>query len=168
MVFHIYNPSIYSHLPSRQNLKAKIYINKRNFSTSSKINSAYTDWPHIPQLIEIIEEDEENKKREGIDLRECDYSVITSAILPYYFYPTPRATWIITPEYVLPENHKPDYTIFLWSNNITELECMIHVVVEVKSKTGHSWHKLLEQMWNQADKARGSKDSIWAIGQKGF
>ena len=173
MYFHIYNPSIYSHLPYnpsiyshllyRQNLKAKIYINKRNFSTSSKVNSVFTHWPHIQSIINIIRNDENNGK-----LLESDYTFLTSAILPFYFCHTQLRTWIVAPEFVLPNNYKPDYTIFLWYNNTTVFNDMIHVVVEVKSKTGDSWHILLEKMWNQADNAKDSEGRLWAIGQKGF
>ena len=99
---------------------------------------------------------------------ESDYTFLTSAILPFYFCRTQHITWIVTPEFVLPYNYKPDYTIFLWSNNTTVFNDMIHVVVEVKSKKGDSWHVLLEKMWDYADNAQNYQSRIWAIGQKGF
>lgn len=39
---------------------------------------------------------------------------------------------------------------------------------EIKSKTGDSWLKLLEQMWTQSDVAKFPNGTLWAIGQKGL
>lgn len=74
---------------------------------------------------------------------ECDYSLVTSAILPYYFYVTYNKL-VITPEYNHLENNHPDYTIFKVLDNPFRLQ--IHAVLEIKSKTGESLNKLLEQM----------------------
>lgn len=100
------------------------------------------------------------------NLWECDYSRITSAILPYYFHVTHVNKWVITPEFNYLENNHPDYTIFKINNNPFGLR--IHVVVELKSKNGDSWNKLLEQMWQQADVAKNDTGRLWAIGQKGL
>ncbi len=102
-------------------------------------------------------------------LWECDYSCITSAILPYYFHVTHNNAWVITPEYNYLEANQPDYTIFKVNkvnNNTYKLQ--IHAVVEIKSKVGDSWNKLLEQLYNQADVAKNAEGRLWAIGQKGF
>lgn len=101
-----------------------------------------------------------------LPLWECDYSRITSAILPYYFHVTPHNNWVITPEFNYLENNHPDYTIFKVLDN--PFRYKIHAVVELKSKTGASWNKLLEQMWYQADVAKNDDGRLWAIGQKGL
>lgn len=106
------------------------------------------------------------RENRGEKLWECDYSFITSGILPYYYHSTVNSHWVITPEYNYLENNHPDYTIFnITTNPYTE---EIYAVVEVKSRTGDSWHKLLEQMWTQADVAKANNGKLWAIGQKGL
>lgn len=89
-----------------------------------------------------------------------------SAILPYYFHTTGHTIWVITPEYNHLEGNHPDYTIFSIDTNPFIKE--IYAVVEIKSKTGDSWKKLLEQMWNQADVAKSEDGKLWTIGQKGL
>jgi len=150
---------------SKRTLKRQVFnhqVNiRRSFSTSSKVNSVFTDWPHIRRSIKIISDREIYDKR----LWECDYSFLTSAILPYYFPSTQHSAWIITPEFNYLEGNHPDYTIFKWSNRINNFGDMIHAVVEVKSKRGDSWHKLLEQMYSQADVAKnnnGRLTSYWS------
>ena len=158
------NPNIYHQSSYRQNLKPIIYINKRNFSTSSKVNSVFNDWPHIQSIIKILSDKEEKKP----DLWECDYSFLTSAILPYYFHISSHTTWIVTPEFNHTEGNLADYTIFLWSNDGRDYTRMVHAVMELKSRAGDSWYKLLEQMWSQADRAKNQSGRLWAIGQKGL
>lgn len=99
-------------------------------------------------------------------LWECDYSCITSAILPYYFHVTHDNAWVITPKYNHLEANHPDYTIFRVMANPTKLH--IHALVEIKSKSGDSLNKLLEQMYSQCDVAKNDQGRLWAIGQKGF
>lgn len=135
----------------------------RKFSTKSS-RLSFTDWPHILNMIEEVTRKEQNRNEPN--LWECDYSRITSAILPYYFHVTHNKAWVITPELNYLENNHPDYTIFKVSNNCFNLQ--VHVVVEVKSKTGHSWNKLLEQMFTKADVAKNNPGRLWAIGQKGL
>jgi hypothetical protein len=64
------------------------------------------------------------------------------------------------------ENNHPDYTIFKFLNDPFTLQ--IHAVIVIKSKTGDSWFKLLEQMYAQADVAKKPTGKLWAIGQKGL
>lgn len=147
-----------------QTFRVKSLVNKRNFSTSLKKCSAFIDWPHINQIINNIKRRENN----GEVLWECDYSFLTSAILPYYFHRTAHTTWVITPEFNYLEGNHPDYTIFLIPTGNWRYTAVIHAVVEIKSKTGDSWSKMLEQMWNQADVAKDDDGRLWAIGQKGL
>ena len=127
---------------------------------------SFLDWPHIFDIITYIK----NREDSGEVLWECDYSFITSALLPYYFHHTHNTTWVITPEYNHLENNHPDYTIFSITRN--PFRAKIHAVVELKSKTGKSWEQLLKQMWVQCDVVVGSSDEpfakLWAIGQKGL
>lgn len=133
-------------------------INKPHFCTSSRVNS-FTDWPHITSIIHQISQREERQ-----NLWECDYSLLTSSILAYYFHRTQDTTWLVVPEY----NHHPDYTIFLWSDLVGSYDNMIHAVVEVNCKTGASLNKLLEVMWNPADLAKNNSGRLWAMGEKGL
>lgn len=123
---------------------------------------SFLDWPHIWDIITHIK-DRENS---GEVLWECDYSFVTSALLPYYFRHTQNTTWVITPEYNHLEANHPDYTIFTITRNPFNKE--IFAVVELKSKTGKSWNANLEQMWKQCDAVRNPQGKLWAIGQKGF
>lgn len=86
--------------------------------------------------------------------------------MPYYFHNARNSIWVITPEYNHLEGNHADYTIFSIETN--PFSANIYAVVEVKSKTGNSWYKLLEQMWNQADVAKQDDGKLWAIGQKGL
>ena len=122
--------------------------------------SSFTDWPHIRNMIEDLSRKDQKK------LWECDYSCITSAILPYYFHVTHNNQWVITPKFNYLEGNHPDYTIFKVINHPFKLQ--IHAIVELKSKAGDSWNKILEQMYSQADVAKNTKGRLWAIGQKGF
>ena len=122
--------------------------NKRSFTNSIKVHSPFLDWPHINDIITNIN----TRMVRGEILWECDYSLLTSAILPYYFHNTENSTWVITPEYNHLEQNHPYYTIFSITRNPYNPE--IHVVVEIKSKLGNSWYKLLNQMWDQADVAK--------------
>ena len=141
------------------------YISKppKHHLSSIQLQSSFMDWPHIWPIITDLKQRENNKE----NLYECDYSLITSVILPYYFHVGRNTTWVITPEYNYLEANHPDYTIFSVNrhNNYT---LDVHVVVELKSKTGDSWFKLLEQMYAQAEVAKNSNGKLWAIGQKGF
>jgi hypothetical protein len=120
-------------------------------------------WPHIRGLITQTLQDENHST-----LRECDYSRVTSAILPFYFHVARHDVWIITPEFNYLEAYHPDYTVF-FLENIGGLQIFSpRIVVEIKSKTGKSWGELLEQMWSQADAAKATNGRLWAIGQKGF
>jgi hypothetical protein len=94
---------------------------------------SFSDWPHIRDIIYNIR----NRETKGEVLLECDYSFLTSALLPYYFHRTRNTTWVITPEYNYLENNHPDYTIFSITRN--PYKAKIHAVVELKSKTGKSW-----------------------------
>lgn len=145
-------------------LSSKSYIPRRNFSTSLKVNRSFTDWPPMLSIIDDISD----KERRGVNLWECDYSILTSAILAYYFHSRPGSSWLLVPEYNHTEGNHPDYTIFLLSNPAPPIiyREMIHAVVEVKSKTGDSWEKLLNQMWDQADVSKDEDNQLWAIGQK--
>lgn len=89
-----------------------------------------------------------------------------SAILPYYFHTSRNTNWVITPEFNYLEGNHPYYTIFSIFTNPYKRET--YAIVEIKSKTGDSWYKLLEQMWNQADISKNYEGRIWAIGQKGL
>lgn len=52
------------------------------------------------------------------------------------------------------EDNHPDYTLFKVSINPYRVD--VHAVVEIKSKAGKSWNKLLEQMWKQADVSKNA------------
>ena len=152
-----------------------------------------TDWPHIKDIIFDIKNREARlpAKLAGEILWECDYSYLTSAILPYYFHRTLHNTWVITPEFNYMEGNHPDYTIFNLTRNpynrerrvVAPVPCPLSPVpcplspqgkgergkLELKSKTGASWQKLLEQMWEQADVSKNTTSGkLWAIGQKGL
>lgn len=136
--------------------------NKRSFTTSTKRSSPFMNWPYINDMIKNTRDKELNKEV----LWECDYSFIMSALLPYYFHTAANSSWVITPEFNYLEGNHPDYTIFNIYSNPYYAE--IYTVVEIKSKTGDSWPKLLEQMWKQADIAKFDNGTLWAIGQKGL
>lgn len=155
-----------THKPVTSNIKKHSLNNTqrpRKFSTSAP-KSSFTDWPHISYMIEDLVRKERDPNYPN--LWECDYSRITSAILPYYFHVTAHNTWVITPEFNYMEDNHPDYTLFKVYINPYRIE--IHAVVEIKSKTGPSWNKLLEQMWTQADVSKNNAGRLWAIGQKGL
>lgn len=135
---------------------------KRTFTYSIKVHSLFTDWPYINYMIDDVR----NRENSGETLWECDYSFITSGILPYYFHTSRNTQWVITPEYNYLEGNHPDYTIFNINTNPYKSE--IYAVVEVKSKTGDSWNKLLEQMYGQANVAKQDDGKLWTIGQKGL
>ena len=99
----------------------------------------------------------------GQYLRECEYSRILARILPIYFPLDGDSKWSIAPVFDVGEDHHPDFTI--WDSTFVP---DVYAVIEVKSRRGQSWGQLLEQLWNQADKAKGSSDRLWAIGLKGF
>lgn len=40
---------------------------------------------------------------------------------------------------------------------------MIHALVEIKTKTGDNWNRLLEEMWYQANVAKSNKGRLRAI-----
>lgn len=106
-----------------------------------------------------------NRENSGEILWEGDYSRLFSAIIPYYFHVTHNTSWVITPEFNYRENIHPDYTVFLVNNNYHLLP---YLIAEIKSRTGKSWMKLLEQMWYQCDLAKNDQGKIWAIGVKGL
>ena len=141
------------------------YISKppKHHLSSIQLQSSFMNWPHIWPIITDLKRREDYNER----LYECDYSLITSAILPYYFHVARNTAWVITPEFNFLEDNHPDYTIF-FVNRDNNYALDVHIVVEVKSKTGHSWFKLLEQMYPQAEVAKNSNGKLWAIGQKGF
>lgn len=124
--------------------------------------SVFLLWQHTNHMINDVKGRENN----GETLWECDYSRLMSAILPYYFHVTHNRAWVITPEFNTRENVKPDYTVYFVKNNPFVLYPFL--VAEIKSKTGDSWVKLLEQMWSQCDIVKNSSGKIWAIGQKGL
>lgn len=136
--------------------------NKRSFTSSIKISSPFIDWPYINDIIK----DTRDKELRGEVLWECDYSFVMGALLPYYYHTTANTSWVIVPEFNYLQGNHPDYTIFNISRN--PYSAKIHAVVELKSKTGNSWFKILEQMWKQADVAKFSNGTLWAIGQKGL
>lgn len=136
--------------------------NKRSFTTSIKRSSPFINWHYVNDIIK----DTRDEELRGRVLWECDYSFIMSALLPYYFHTTVNSSWVITPEFNYLEGNHPDYTIFNILRNPYYAE--INVVVELKSKTGDSWFKLLDQMWKQADVAKFDNGTLWAIGQKGL
>jgi hypothetical protein len=71
--------------------------------------------------------------RSGFVTRECDYLKILA--LPGYF--GVNGNWCILPEWVLSENHKPDYLISMIDiNNLLPFygESFNHLVVEVKNR----------------------------------
>lgn len=136
-------------------------IAKPHKFTTTSLQASFLDWPHIWEIITNVR----HRENSGEILWECDYSCITSAILPYYFPVTTNNIWVITPEYNHLEGNHPDYTIFKVNNYPFKLE--IYAVVEIKSKTGKSWHFLLEQMCKQAEVGKNDSGKLWAIGQKG-
>ena len=138
------------------------FYNKRTFSTTFKRSRRFYDSPSILGMIKDIS----TKEKELDNLWECDYSFITSAILPCYFDQT-YTSWVITPEFNYLEGNQPDYTIFE-INIHPSYRAEIHTVVELKSKKAASWLKLLEQMWDKADVAKSNDGKLWAIGQKGL
>lgn len=140
----------------------KPHHNKPRYSSHIKSNSVFLDWPHINDMILDVKQRIDNNEI----LWECDYSFIISGILPYYYHTTVRSAWVITPEFNHLEGNHPDYTIFNISTN--PYTRYILAVVEVKSRTGDSWFKLLEQMWDQADVSKNSDGKFWAIGVKGL
>lgn len=136
--------------------------NKPRFTSHIKSNSVFLDWPHINDMILDVKKRIDNKEI----LWECDDYFIISGILPYYYHTSVRPAWVITPEFNYLESNHPNYTIFNISTNPYRRD--IHVVVEVKSRTGDSWSKLLEQMWDQADMSKIYDGKLWAIGIKGL
>lgn len=124
--------------------------------------SVFVFWPYTNHMINDVK----NRENNGETLWECDYSRLMSAILPYYFHVTHNRAWVITPEFNTAENVKPDYTVYFVMNNPFFL--YPYLVAEIKSKTGDSWFKLLEQMWQQCDLVKNPSGKIWAIGQKGL
>ena len=137
-------------------------LHKTKFCTHIKSNSVFTDWPYVNNMMrEVL------CKELRDEAQEFDYSFIVSGILPYYFHTTVRSSWVITPEVLIRECHRPDYTIFKIKTD--PYKCDIRAVVEVKSKKGQSWHWLLDQMRDQANVARDDNtEKVWAIGVKGF
>lgn len=125
-------------------------------------SSVFNDWSHVRGLIQHVV----NQERNNPDLWKGDYSRIMSAILPYYFHVTHNRVWIITPEFNYSENIRPDYIVFFVQQN--PFFIAPYLISEIKSKTGVSWNKLLEQMWNQCDLAKNRYGKIWAVGQKGL
>ena len=122
----------------------------------------FNNWPHVGHLIQYVV----NQERTGINLWEGDYSIIMSAILPYYFHIIHNRPLIITPEFNFQENLHPDYTVFLIKYNPFSIGPFL--ISEIKSKTGDSWNKLLDQMWSQCDVSKNQSGKIWAVGQKGL
>lgn len=104
---------------------------------------------------------------------ECDYAVLSAALFAIYFpldwtpSPLPAYQWVIVPEYNHLERNHPDFTLFkVGNNNPSAID--IHAVFELKSRSGDSWYKLLEQMYGQADVAKNPLGRLWAVGQKGL
>lgn len=126
------------------------------------MSNVFTNWWHIRPMIMDLR----MRELKGERLLECDYSRLMSAILPYYFNVVANATWVITPEFNYRENVKPDYTIYFMQNN--PFNHLAFVIVEIKSKTSDSWHKLLEQLWSQCDLNKHNNGRIWAIGHNGL
>ena len=56
------------------------------------------------------------------------------------------------------EGNHPNYTIFKVINHPFKIQ--IHAVLELKSKAGDSWNKLLEQMYSQAEVAKNSRGRL--------
>jgi len=105
------------------------------------------------------------KVRDKRPLLECDYSRITSVILPYFF-PYSR-NWCISPEWVATENHKPDYTVF--TVNLQSGICSPYLIVEVKNRVAISWWRLMRnQLWDQAVNLKQGNGKLLVIGQIGF
>lgn len=104
-----------------------------------------------------------------IPLWECDYSRITSVLLPFYF--RYEDNWCISPEWVATENHRPDYTVFevcLVPGNLYG-ECTPYLIAEIKNKAAISWWMLMEnQLWEQADKLKQDNGRLWVMAQIGF
>ena len=123
--------------------------------------SVFLNWGFFRMMIRDVA----HKETQEI-IWEGDYSRLTSVLLAYYFHVTRNRYWVIAPEFNKREDVTPDYTIFLVALN--PYNVFSHVVVEVKSKTGQSWAKLLEQMWTQADVNKYENGKLWAIGQKGL
>lgn len=86
----------------------KPYFNRRNFTYSIKVHSPFLNWHYINDMITNVK----NRENSGEILWECDYSFLTSGILPYYFHTAHNSRWVITPEFNHLENNHPDYTIF--------------------------------------------------------
>ena len=138
---------------------------------STTLKSSFINIPHIREI--IIDLSNQNQNQNQNRLQECDYKVITSAILAYYFHDITNNNnlWVTVPEYQSPqgENVRPDYTLMLVHINPFGLK--IYAVIEVKSKSGDSWDKLLKQLYEQAERAINVSEVIgrvWVIGQKGF
>ena len=73
----------------------------------------------------------QNKVNNGCPTRECDYSKIMAIALPQYFDPL---IYCIVPEFVLPDDLKPDYLVSLISTNDTDRGKSInHLNVETKN-----------------------------------
>lgn len=142
--------------------KKKIIL-LRKTSHPHALNSGFNN-TNYHAVVEYINRIPKNK------IYEDHVSRLTSIILPYYFN---YDTWFISPEQVWGQNWRPDYTI--WKVNLTQGpyfgKSIAHVLVEIKrpvSSGGLSWHKLLEQGWDQADSAKNTDGKLWFIGQRGF
>ncbi len=109
------------------------------------------------------------KERRNEPLLECDYSRITSVLLPYYF--SFSNNWCISPEWVATERDRPDYTVFWINFQVGNLygEATPYLIAEIKNRVAVSWWVLFRnQLWEQADKLKQENGRLWVIGQIGF
>lgn len=132
-------------------------------ATLYAVESTFWSIPIIRTLIDDLHQ----KELRDPNLRECDYSRITSVILPYYFVYWTK--WCIAPEFNYREAVHPDYTVFeiITDSSSTNID-IPYFLVEVKSRAGASWNKLLEQLWTQADIGKQDNGRLWVMGQKGL
>lgn len=132
-------------------------------ATLYAVESTFWSIPIIRTLIDDLHQ----KELRNTNLRECDYSRITSVILPYYFVYWTK--WCIAPEFNYREAVHSDYTVFeiITDSSSTSID-IPYFLVEVKSRVGVSWNKLLEQLWTQADIAKQDNGRLWVMGQKGL
>lgn len=153
--------SVYIDTPVINNIN----ISRPHAFVNLPLESSFLDKAIICAMINNLKSKEKGKQH----ILECDYSRITSVLLPFYFPYTDN--WCISPEWVANENHRPDYTVFevcLVPGN-SYGECTPHLIAEIKNKAAISWWALMRnQVWDQADMLKQENGRLLVMAQIGF
>lgn len=116
-------------------------------------------------MIRLIITNLKSKKNNGTLLRECDYKLMLSVLLPFYF--KWEDNWCILPDFTGSGGNTPDYLVV--KINTDNGEGIAHLLVQLKNEGDISWEEFIEnELWKKSNSFKNNKSEQWVMALIGF